>query len=134
MYYTEKGSGLLPEEEKDDPSTDRVKIGDFTLAMEVKAEDMYIEGSDGTEAFLAPEVINPEITWYLPRPLDIWALGVTLHAYLFESVPFYDGETKADRASRDYTLNFEGRVISEEGKDFLQGLLQKDPKARLTID
>ena len=98
VYSTEKGGGLLPDEAKDDPSSDVVKIGDFTVAIEVKSEGMRIRGREGTEAFLAPEIFTQDS--YLPRPIDIWALGVTLYAYLFGKLPFM-GKDKGD-----YTLDY----------------------------
>ena len=41
----------------------------------------------GTPPFLAPEVLLSDS--YLVKPLDMWAFGVTLYAYLFGgSLPF----------------------------------------------
>lgn len=34
---------------------DKVKIGDFTVALEVPSDDFYIRDSEGTKAFEAPE-------------------------------------------------------------------------------
>ena len=35
MYQTEKGEGLLAEDAPDNIESDKVKIGDFTLAIEL---------------------------------------------------------------------------------------------------
>jgi len=86
LYFTEKGEGLLPSDAIDDPSKDRVKIGDFTVALEVRHEGMRIKGREGTEAYLAPEIFTQDSYW--PKPIDIWALGLVLYGFLFGSLPF----------------------------------------------
>ena len=69
---------------------DKVKIGDFTVAMEITDDDMEIKNQEGTKAFEAPECTSQES--FKPRPLDIWAYGVTLYSYVTGKLPFY-GET-----------------------------------------
>ena len=84
---TEKGTGLLPDDQPDDKSTDLVKIGDFTVALELTREEVRVNDKLGTPAFLAPEVFTQES--YLVKPLDVWALGITLYTYLSGgSLPF----------------------------------------------
>lgn len=58
LYVTAKGSGLLPEDAPDDIEADRVKIGDFTVALELVHDDLRITEKQGTPAFLAPECHN----------------------------------------------------------------------------
>ena len=87
MYFTEKGEGLLGDDAIDDPTKDRVKIGDFTVAIEVKTADMRIKGREGTEAYLAPEIFTQDS--YRPKPIDVWALGLVLFGFLFGSLPFF---------------------------------------------
>lgn len=55
LYVTAKGSGLLGEDAVDDKEADRVKITDFTVALELTREDLEISEKQGTPAFLAPE-------------------------------------------------------------------------------
>jgi protein-serine/threonine kinase len=79
---------------------------------------------------LPPEVFDPAVDSYLPRPLDIWALGVTLYAYLFEALPFFSDEELA---------NYELRIpqdtqYSEDCLNLLRGLLNRDVFQRLTIE
>lgn len=56
MYLTEKGSGLLPPDAPDDKETDLVKLGDFTVALELTRDEVRVNDKLGTPAFLAPEV------------------------------------------------------------------------------
>ncbi len=66
--------------------------------------------------------------------MDIWSAGVVLYAMLYGTVPF-----KANNMSElqklivkaKYTLKDDG--VSEEARDLLTGLLEKDPSKRLTI-
>ena len=49
-----------------------------------------ISGMQGSAAFFAPEVQSRH--QYKPRPLDVWALGVTIYVFMFDEMPF-QGET-----------------------------------------
>lgn len=42
MYVTAKGSGLLPDECPDDKEADKIKIGDFTVALELTREEVRV--------------------------------------------------------------------------------------------
>ena len=74
---------------------DKVKIGDFTVALEIPHDDFVIKDQEGTKAFEAPEVSM--LSEYKPRPLDIWAYGVTLYCFIMQKLPF-SGTT-------DYEIN-----------------------------
>mmetsp|Transcript_112405 Transcript_112405/g.155220 ORF Transcript_112405/g.155220 Transcript_112405/m.155220 type:complete len:92 (-) Transcript_112405:922-1197(-) len=85
----------------------------------------------GTPAYIAPEILLDR--GYTGFAVDIWSAGVVLYAMIFGTVPF-----KANNMSElqkmiikaKYSL---GEGISKDGKDILKGLLEKDPKKRLTI-
>lgn len=126
VYCTVKGEGLLAPGEIDDPAKDRVKIGDFTVALEVQSENMRIRSREGTEAYLAPECFSTHS--YLPKPIDIWALGLVLYAYLFGSLPFFS--TTKEKKSYDLHIPKEA---SNDLRSLLVGLLTTNPTARLTV-
>jgi len=65
-----------------------VKIGDFGVAIEM-GEDMLVHGTEGTYYFYAPEMCRPNYAGHDGRRADVWAVGVTLWAFLFGSVPFF---------------------------------------------
>lgn len=68
---------------------DKVKIGDYTVAIEVPDDDYMIEDSEGSMAFQPPECMLDQP--FKPKPMDIWAFGVSLYIYLTLKLPF-DGE------------------------------------------
>jgi len=141
LYMTEKGTGLLSPEDPDDKETDLVKIGDFTVALELTREEVRVNDKLGTPAFLAPEVHTQES--YLVKPLDVWALGITLYVYLSGgSLPFLcENETLTAASIVKDEIDFEAlkaedgaTKLSEECINFLKGVLHKDPSRRMSIE
>jgi serine/threonine protein kinase len=74
--------------------------------------------------------------------LDIWALGVTLYLYLFSGVLPFRGETNEELRtsilSREIdwetlVLPGSGKPLSNDCKNLLKGLLNKDPAQRISI-
>ncbi|WAR14542.1 SMKW-like protein [Mya arenaria] len=66
-----------------------VKIADFGLAVKCfteSGEPVYCTDYIGHTSYLAPEVLsqNP----FLPKPADLWSLGITLLFLIFYSVPY----------------------------------------------
>lgn len=59
----------------DDPSNDKVK------------------STEGTYHFMPPEECDPDTDEFSGKSVDVWALGVTLFALLYNKVPFW-GETE----------------------------------------
>ena len=141
LYMTEKGTGLLSPEEPDDKETDLVKIGDFTVALELTREEVRVNDKLGTPAFLAPEVHTQES--YLVKPLDVWALGITLFIFLsVGSLPFLcENETLTAASIVRDDIDFEALTaedgtskLSEECIKFLKRVLHKDPASRMSIE
>lgn len=48
--------------------------------------------SAGTYHFFPPEQCDPDIDIYSGRCQDMWALGATLYAMLFNTLPFWNPE------------------------------------------
>jgi len=67
------------------------KKGDFGLAFILSNEDL-LKSSKGTYHFMAPETFNEQkIEKGISGKLaDIWSLGVTLYAFIFLVLPFYE--------------------------------------------
>ena len=116
-------------------SHDRAQITDFTTVFklhEETADVVMISGLQGSPAFQAPEVHSkPQ---FKPRPLDIWALGVSIYAFMFEEMPFW-GETveEINQQIANKELNFDGKEVSEEFKAMIRALLNKNPDERPSI-
>lgn len=90
-------------------------------------------GMYGTPFFVAPEVIRAET--YTPA-VDIWSLGVLVYNMLSGKLPFDGSHIKEVlrkvRAGRYEFPSAEWRDISDEAKQFIDGLLELDPHNRLT--
>lgn len=59
---------------------DRAQIADFTTVVECKTPDFKVNDRAGTEAFSPPECFQGKS--YLPKPCDVWALGVSIYCLI----------------------------------------------------
>lgn len=118
----------------------RLKAIDFGLAVFYNDKDLPRTdlGLEGTPWFMAPETLRSEV---YPSS-DVWSAGVMAHQLLTGRFPFDDRSnpinpslSKVWKAILTDELDF-GRShwagISDEAKDFVKMLLNKDPKARPT--
>ena len=68
-----------------------VKIVDFGRAVKLETKGQRLRGSEGTYHFMAPEMLSEVFKeGYDGRQCDMWSLGVTFYAILFNTLPFYD--------------------------------------------
>ena len=87
----------------------------------------------GTAYYMSPEIVS-----FQPhgKSADLWSFGIIIYLLLFGTVPYRD-VTKAKIFSKiqheDYVLPTEPVTISQEAKDFVRSLLQKNPTNRLTV-
>ena len=83
-------------------------------------------------AFNAPEQLNDAN--YLAKPLDVWAFGVSLYAYLANSLPV-SAEGSHQQFVKDHNeANFEEIInnldVTTELKDLLKSILDRNPQQR----
>ena len=73
----------------------QAKIIDFGVAtvLDNPEQDDIVMSTEGTYHFFAPEACDPSLDEYRGKPMDVWALGVTLYILLFMKVP-WDGATE----------------------------------------
>ncbi|KAH7296109.1 hypothetical protein KP509_26G009200 [Ceratopteris richardii] len=110
-----------------------LKLADFGAAADFTHRRVFT-AVEGTPWYLAPEVLTG--TGY-DEKVDVWSLGILLHILLSGYVPF-DGETTPDifQAIKRGRLDLKRApwpAISEEAKDLLKGMLQKNPYRRLRL-
>lgn len=96
-----------------------------------------VKTSEGTYHFMAPEACDPDIDEYSGKALDVWALGVTLYALLYNKCPFW-GETDYQimESIRNDPVNIPSddvRSVSPELMNLLKSLLEKNVSQRATL-
>ncbi|KAL2128731.1 hypothetical protein VTI74DRAFT_8721 [Chaetomium olivicolor] len=102
----------------------RIKLIDFGSAAYIKSGpfDVFV----GTIDYAAPEVLAGKP--YGGKEQDVWALGILLYTIIYKENPFYSIDEIMDRDLRvPYT-------ISDESIDLIRKMLNRDVKARYTIE
>lgn len=111
---------------------------DYDIAA-VNGVDLVINKARGTLHFMSPEMCKKSLAssdeWTVCITSDIWALGVTLYCFVYLKLPFFEdsliGLINAIEG-KDPTF-LETRKISDELKDLLLKLLEKDPSKRIKL-
>ena len=83
---------------------------------------------------MAPEVIEAKHD----KRCDLWSLGVVTFVLLSGRLPF-KGMSEEDTFTKIKYLNYHfdddcWGTISEDAQDFIESLLQRDPKNRMSAD
>ncbi|XP_064639314.1 peripheral plasma membrane protein CASK-like isoform X2 [Lineus longissimus] len=92
------------------------------------------EGRIGTPHFMAPEVINREP---YGKPVDVWGCGVMLFILLSGTLPFCGTKDRlfdAISEGRYYMNPRQWDYISDDAKDLVHRMLEKDPDRRITVE
>jgi len=119
-----------------------VKLGDFTLARKIEQSVTVNTSRSGTIPYLSPECIvkKTEIKSSQCEKLDLFSLGVVMYMLLFNKHPF---NYKNSLSCNEYTeileknelaLNVENIKLTENCKNFLKGLLEKDIDKRFSYE
>lgn len=113
-------------------SRGHVALTDFGLCKQLKSKDDLIQDvpSAITLEYLAPEMVMKKP---YGKAVDWWTLGVLMYELLTGSPPFHSvDDNEASRQILEDNVFFPpGGCISDEAKDFICQLLQKDPSKRL---
>ncbi len=112
---------------------DQIKISDFGVSYMISDAISKKRAGMGTPLFTAPEVLLPEKTKFLPQPLDVWALGITLYVFVFGKCPFI-GETvlEVHEKIKSQMVQFPAN-IDPKLEDLISQMLQKDPNERIKL-
>lgn len=119
ILFATKENGTNPNYE------DRAQIADFTTVVEIMNENFTANDKAGTLAFMPPECFGHQS--YKPKPMDIWALGVSIYCCLFGKLPF---EGANENEMKENIKNQEVEIPEECPPDLslaLISLLNKDP-------
>ena len=120
------------------------KITDFSISCSYSSlhpENLVKFPSVGTPKFMSPEVMNKtHMKLKEAEKIDIYSLGVTIYYLFYGKYPYQLSEVKGEDYEniaehiKTEELNFpKGINISEKGKDFLKGMLEKDYNKRMNI-
>ena len=107
----------------------RVKLCDFGFARAMSMDTIVLTSIKGTPLYMAPELVKEQP---YDHTVDLWSLGVILFELLVGQPPFYTNSIYSliNHIVKDPVV-FPSHV-SERFESFLSGLLQKDPRKRLT--
>lgn len=128
-------------QKKKDSDDEILKITDFGLARVVDPESPLLTTRCGSEEYAAPELIQQSKEGYDGRKTDTWALGVILYSLLVGYLPFRYDPRKHERVSQLFYRILGAEVkwpadiqISQEAKDVVKSILQRNPNKRIPID
>lgn len=130
MHRDLKPENILLEENKD---LDSIKIIDFGLSQCVE-KDKELTDMVGSIYYIAPEVLKGSHG----SKADIWSCGVIAYILIAGYAPFdghSDDDIKAEVLSGEFS--FEDEIwddISDQCKNFIETLLELDPKSRPTAE
>ncbi|XP_076817094.1 calcium/calmodulin-dependent protein kinase kinase 1-like isoform X1 [Clavelina lepadiformis] len=113
----------------------RVKIADFGVSQEFSDGDAEISSTVGTPAFLPPEAVSGVNDKFYGKPLDIWALGITLYSLVYGETPFKSPhilELHEKICNHDVIYPSTPKV-SVECRELMGRMLTKDPALRITM-
>ncbi|EQC27007.1 ULK/FUSED protein kinase [Saprolegnia diclina VS20] len=107
----------------------QIKLCDFGFARAISADTSVLTSIKGTPLYMAPELVK-EMPYN--HTVDLWSLGVILYELAVGRPPFY-----TDKIVTLIQLIVKESVtypptMSDDFRDFLTGLLQKDPAKRLS--
>ena len=129
-----------------------VKICDFGIGKVLNSPDEILYDKCGTPMYMAPEIIlcNKK-RGYKGFPVDIWSSGITLYIMLSGALPFniknrstVDEFSLSDMRDKNENSDLKYQIvnnkpkkiknISNEAKNLLNRLLDKNPEKRPTCD
>ena len=85
---------------------------------------------------MAPEMCNPDLDSFSGKAVDVWALGISLYAMVYNSLPYF-GETEymlMQNILKEPLKLKETRNISDGLRNLLFALLEKDVEKRATLE
>ena len=121
---------ILLEERRDSLN---IKLADFGQSHFYNDPNMANRAL-GTYFFYPPECCGDNEE-FLPKPTDIWALGITFYIILYRKLPFdTDSCVEIFDLIKNFVLEFpEEKVVDPELKRLISRMLDKNPETRATV-
>lgn len=112
-----------------------IKIADFGVSNQFEGADALLTSTVGTPAFLAPEALSETRKNFSGKALDVWAMGVTLYCFIYGVCPFMDERiVSLHQKIKTQPVELpENADISDDLKDLLLKMLDKNPETRISI-
>eukprot|EP00906_Rhabdomonas_costata_P027333 RCo038833 len=112
-----------------------VKIGDFGVSHILTGQDDCLRATQGTILFYSPEACRGEGE-FSGTLADIWALGITLYAFVYGVVPFVGAnQHQIFEGIKTKELTFPAEpVVSDELRNLLTRMLAKQMIRRITLN
>ncbi|KAF8311143.1 Pkinase-domain-containing protein [Clavulina sp. PMI_390] len=111
-------------------ATGHVALCDFGLSKPDLGNGQLTNTFCGTTEYLAPEVLLDDQGY--SKTVDFWSLGVLLFEMCCGWSPFYAEDVQQMYKNICFgRIKFPRGVIGEDGKQFVKGLLNRNPKNRL---
>uniref|UniRef100_A0AAY3ZW51 calcium/calmodulin-dependent protein kinase n=1 Tax=Denticeps clupeoides TaxID=299321 RepID=A0AAY3ZW51_9TELE len=111
-----------------------IKIADFGVSNQFEGADALLTSTVGTPAFLAPETLSETRKNFSGKALDVWAMGVTLYCFDFGVCPFMDERILSlHQKIRTQPVELPDADVSDDLKDLLLKMLDKNPETRITV-
>ena len=110
------------------------KLTDFGLSRFYKTNEL-LNTSCGSPIYAAPEMLEGKA--YDGTKIDIWSLGITLYTMLCGELPFSVEDENDIRSLIDNITKGkynEPEFLSNESKDLIRQMLEKNPEKRITIE
>lgn len=126
ILYTTQEGGTNP------ALPDRAQICDFTTVVECAADNLKVTGEAGSIAFMPPECFISVA--YQAKPMDIWALGVSIYAIVFDRLPFDGSSPEEVKSSICKDALQIPQICSPELRTLLEALLSKEVGQRPEIE
>lgn len=107
-----------------------IALCDFGLSKANLAENATTNTFCGTTEYLAPEVLLDEQGY--TKMVDFWSLGVLVFEMCCGWSPFYAEDTQQMYKNIAFgKVRFPRDALSTEGRNFVKGLLNRNPRHRL---
>ncbi len=110
-----------------------LKIVDFGIFGSTRGNNPE-KSNAGSLKYMPPEVL---IGFNESSPkIDVWALGIMLYALIMGTFPFKSSnkeELKRQIIEKDISINRKEKSISQNCKDLISKMLDKDPNKRIGV-